>query len=578
MSAYERGARRTAAQSVLPAPPADGRQPLPEMNATTNSCLWSMPQLRCQRLVAGDNNSRLVCAASDGQEGASDMYAALVSLSALIVPAAVLLNLAVVVTVYMNRRLHTVINVLVTVLCMNNVMWTGIPIILVSFPNLRQPWTCPTFWFFFVVTRSVMFTSIVMITLLRYFIVVKNHSFPPNKCNIASFVTATLAVGVTKWMVQSLFNELKCQKEVAWTPDNFAIIDKLDTTSNVAPVSILLVLLEYGSGITILSFCYVKILRKNVQSRERLQQFSNGQPTGQEPKDRSTTEGVAEHRADHTQPVQKSSDSVSQPSTSGRHQELVAPGRQSAAPSRPAAQSDRAVSSATLPEIEPETPAFPEVAGRVRFQLSNTQHRPYHSGTTDRPPDEPPAPPPARPADADPTAESRPLPCPASAQRVRSASPASRCGRPACLTLQPARLLHAVTGGPAAGAAPPQVPVGIMPRPRAGRRRVDIVAGASLAGCLLLFLAALVPILAIVRLLPGTECVILPRRRLLVLTATVAGSGSAAVFSAALLVVFSRDFRQAFSRTCRAAAGAVGITSEYGANHSGHGPAARNGT
>ncbi|KAF0288985.1 hypothetical protein FJT64_012665 [Amphibalanus amphitrite] len=96
----------------------------------SNQCLLRTPQLRCQRLAvstaAGANTSRLVCAASDGQERATDMYAALVALSVLIVPVAALLNLAVVVTVYMNRRLHTVINVLVTVLCMNNVMWTGL--------------------------------------------------------------------------------------------------------------------------------------------------------------------------------------------------------------------------------------------------------------------------------------------------------------------------------------------------------------------------------------------------------------------------------------------------------------------
>ncbi|KAF0289740.1 hypothetical protein FJT64_012042 [Amphibalanus amphitrite] len=96
----------------------------------SSRCLLRTPQLRCQRLAvstaAGANTSRLVCAASDGQERATDMYAALVALSVLIVPVAALLNLAVVVTVYMNRRLHTVINVLVTVLCMNNVMWTGL--------------------------------------------------------------------------------------------------------------------------------------------------------------------------------------------------------------------------------------------------------------------------------------------------------------------------------------------------------------------------------------------------------------------------------------------------------------------
>ncbi|KAF0288986.1 hypothetical protein FJT64_012666 [Amphibalanus amphitrite] len=252
------------------------------MNATVDNCVLQMPQLRCQRLAvstaAGANTSRLVCAASDGQERATDMYAALVALSVLIVPAAALLNLAVVVTVYMNRRLHTVINVLVTVLCMNNVMWTGIPIILVSFPNLRHPVACNSFLFIFVVS--------------------------------------------------------------------------------------------------------------------------------------------------------------------------------------------------------------------------------------------------------------------------------SRCG-----------LLHLTCREPA-GAA------GERPRPRASRRRVDIVAGASLAGCLLLFLAAFIPVLFIASVMAGTPCAILPWRRLVTMVSIVLGSGGAAVFSAVLLVVFSRDFRQAFVRTCRAAAGAVGVSSEYATRNS----------
>ena len=131
-----------------------------------------MPQLRCQRQADGHNVSRLVCAASDGRERAADMFAALVTLSVLIVPLAVLLNLAVVVTVYMNRRLHTVINVLVTVLCMNNVMWTGIPALMVSYPNLRQPAACELFLFLLIVYSAVMFASIVIITFLRYLTVV----------------------------------------------------------------------------------------------------------------------------------------------------------------------------------------------------------------------------------------------------------------------------------------------------------------------------------------------------------------------------------------------------------------------
>ena len=128
--------------------------------APSNSCVLYMPELSCHREAGPHNSSRLVCASIDGQERAPGLYAVVVALSVFIVPLAVLLNLAVVVTVYMNRRLHTVINVLVTVLCMNNVMWTGIPIIIVSHPSLRQPAACQGFLFLFIVNRSVMFATL----------------------------------------------------------------------------------------------------------------------------------------------------------------------------------------------------------------------------------------------------------------------------------------------------------------------------------------------------------------------------------------------------------------------------------
>ncbi|KAF0289741.1 hypothetical protein FJT64_012043 [Amphibalanus amphitrite] len=535
------------------------------MNATGDNCVLQMPQLRCQRLAvstaAGANTSRLVCAASDGQERATDMYAALVALSVLIVPVAALLNLAVVVTVYMNRRLHTVINVLVTVLCMNNVMWTGIPIILVSFPNLRHPAACSSFLFIFVVSRSVMFACIVMITLLRYFTVVKNHHFPPNKYNIAFFVAATLAVGVTKWVLQTLFKELRCQKEIAWTPDNFVILEKLDESTKVAPATVVLFGVEYGCGIGILIFCYVKILKKTAKSRGRLDQFRNGQPPGQETKHHGTTGAKLDGKAqkdsnstlDHkasgslSQPVL---DGLDQPSTSAQRLPVVAVSeRGKVSPPRLVAQSDGIASPAALPEIEPDTLRKSVRALRFRQKSSTSSHSSLElSALQPAPPTA--AAPAAAAASTDLHQPAADHPSPPPLRRARS-----------CLLLQPARLLHLTCREPA-GAA------GERPRPRASRRRVDIVAGASLAGCLLLFLAAFIPVLFIASVMAGTPCVILPWRRLLTMVSIILGSGGAAVFSAVLLVVFSRDFRQAFVRTCRAAAGAVGVSSEYATRNS----------
>ncbi|KAF0304456.1 hypothetical protein FJT64_023710 [Amphibalanus amphitrite] len=112
------------------------------------SCLLQLDLLQCERLDSG-----VVCSSEDEQTRTARLFAAQVVLTVLLVPAAVLLNGSVVVTVWLNRQLHTVINTLVVVLCANNAVWTVVPVLLAISPNNRGP-TCHATKFIFPATRA----------------------------------------------------------------------------------------------------------------------------------------------------------------------------------------------------------------------------------------------------------------------------------------------------------------------------------------------------------------------------------------------------------------------------------------
>ena len=155
---------------------------------------------------------------------------------------------------------------------MNNVMWMGIPIITVIHPSLQQPAACQGFLFLLTVNRFVMFATIVFIAIFRYLAVVENHSYPPNKSNVTVFVTATIIVGITKWITRVLSGDLRCLDEAAWTPDNFVVLKRPESAIKLVPIGLALRMLEYSSGVPTSIFCYTRILRKTIRSdRERVQ-------------------------------------------------------------------------------------------------------------------------------------------------------------------------------------------------------------------------------------------------------------------------------------------------------------------
>ncbi|KAF0313108.1 hypothetical protein FJT64_000196 [Amphibalanus amphitrite] len=222
---------------------------------STSSCVHELPELQCHWTEPG---TEPVCSAGEADRRAGQLHAVTVLLTGLILPVSVLLNLAVVVTVILNRKLHTIINALVVVLGVSNLVWTGLPIVVLQQMKHLEPVLCAVRASIFIITRGVNFTVIVSITLLRYLMVVRNHSYPANTFNVMLFVTIAVMPAVVKWLIRRSHEVTSCSPVVARNPDGFLIIAKFE--SSIDLVTGLIALVEYGGGLFILGFCYTRIL------------------------------------------------------------------------------------------------------------------------------------------------------------------------------------------------------------------------------------------------------------------------------------------------------------------------------
>ncbi|KAF0296414.1 hypothetical protein FJT64_006147 [Amphibalanus amphitrite] len=178
--------------------------PAPADGTAFSVCLQQMADIVCGMREEPSNVSRLVCTGGVSDRSASVIHTVLVAVTALIVPVSVALNMSVVVTVSDNRTLHTVINLLVSVLCLNNVLWTAIPVLIAIAPDIQNASLWAVFWFIIMVTRTTMFSTIVLITLLRYLGVVKNHSYPMVSCNVVAFVGVAVAPGLVRLAIEEV--------------------------------------------------------------------------------------------------------------------------------------------------------------------------------------------------------------------------------------------------------------------------------------------------------------------------------------------------------------------------------------
>ena len=268
------------------------------------SCLRDVGQLQCHQQPGPGNVSRLVCSSDGGDGRAALLHTVLVSLTALIVPLAIVFNLAVILTVLLNRKLHTVINVLVTVLGINNLAWTGMPVVLTMQARIVLPILCSVRTGIFIITRGVNFTVIVTITVLRYLMVVRNRNYPASAQNVVLFVSVAVLPAILKWIIRRSHRVSACNPVVAQNPDGFLIVAKFVSTFDL--LTGIIAIVEYGGGIFVLAFCYTRILTTTFRARQRVQR--NPEPS-------KITAGASQDER-LARPRQKSSWNICKPSGS----------------------------------------------------------------------------------------------------------------------------------------------------------------------------------------------------------------------------------------------------------------------
>ena len=238
----------------------------------SEQCRREWRQLDCQHQDAEQPSSRLVCTARDDHNpSVFSIYVLLMSLIVTSVTLALLLNAAVMVTVMLNRRLHTIINYLVILGCLNNILWTALPLLEANVRGQLSDFACKVRFFVVRLTPANNFFLLVTTTFLRYLIVMKNRRFHASRRNI--FTVSSFAL-LPSFLSIALIGEYgtsygRCSETIAWTPDNFKI--------SIAPQRedreqvLILAASMYGIGFVILALCYASILKKAVNSRRLVQ-------------------------------------------------------------------------------------------------------------------------------------------------------------------------------------------------------------------------------------------------------------------------------------------------------------------
>ena len=526
------------------------------------SCLQDVPQLQCHRHTGPDNTSHLVCSDGAGDRRAANMYTAMVALNGLILPLTVALNLTVVVTVLLNRKLHTVVNVLVVVLGINNLVWTAFPVVVVQQAKQLEPLQCAMRAFLFINTRSINFTVIVTITVLRYLIVVRNHSYPAGRRNVLAVVSIAVLPSLIKWFIRRSHEVTSCSPVVAKNPDGFLLVIKFEHTIDF--LTGLIAVVEYGGGLCILGFCYTRILVTTARSRRRVE-------APEIARRKMEQENVA--NVSQQPPVcnqQTMTVSVLRQSRSFRFHGDTHPSSSNVEPSvsagppphGPGPTSQRSTSTRGS---EKQGTLFKDMKCAISSSISTSQ---TSDGSS------------ARQRDSFSTMLDVPVSQVHSKMNttlvvVQSLNGETSAGgtstdqippftaraqqQPAgaasdSLTLQPMNLLNDSAGGSRTSSASARDftsphPINRLPQPFSAR--VDIVATLSMTAFIVILFLVIFPYTLGVGLVNSRSvCVITAEMRLVMLTIVLVSSGMGAVLSPIALVLFSADFRKGFRSLC----------------------------
>ena len=258
------------------------------MTNLTQECLTQVRELlKCHLHRTEDNDSRPICEPRNiaDSENTGATHAVFLSVVIVTVVLTLVLNLAVLVTIAVNKKLHTLINYLVSLMCANQLIWIIFPMNEIFTDPHTSEIFCKIRVFTIRFTSAVTSGLMVTITLLRYLMVVRNHRYPAAKRNIlmftmlagVPFVLRTLIPFVLRTLTLSYEDYGRCAPVVAWTPNDYTI--KTMPTRVKSLKRIIVFALEHIIGFAIILFCSAKILSKARASKKRLRGHAIGRIT-----------------------------------------------------------------------------------------------------------------------------------------------------------------------------------------------------------------------------------------------------------------------------------------------------------
>ena len=245
---------------------SDGLMP----NLSSQCLLHVQERLECHARPTSDNASELICEPRGDDNGVESARAHAVFLSVAVISTVltVVLNLAVLLIICLTKKLHTIVNYIVSLLCINQMSWAFIPVIEAYDLPTSSPHFCITRYILYAMTGSLNFGFIVTITLLRYLLVVKNHNYPTNWQNLMLFTIVPVLQCVVQTLLYVAHTGERCGSFFGKTSAGY-MITKLAHKQHDSILRIVIII-ERIAGFTVLLFCYAKIFGKVIASRKRV--------------------------------------------------------------------------------------------------------------------------------------------------------------------------------------------------------------------------------------------------------------------------------------------------------------------
>ena len=536
---------------------------LPDVLVNLSSqCLHHLQELECYICITSDNISKLVCDSKDGNDAATTAkhHTAFMSVAVVTALLAIVLNSTVLLTIFLSRKLHTIVNYLVALLCLNQLFWTVFPVIEMCDLPVLVPQFCTVRYIMYFIPTTWTFSLIVTVTLVRYSLVVHNHSYPTNWQNILLFTIIPVLPGIAQLKLLMDHTSGQCGAIFATTSAGHTIT-RLPPRKYIAEFGILIIA-ECVAGFTVLFFCYFRILAKIIASRKLVtSSLRNGQ----------TTTGIRQPVASRTRRLYSCFTGRAQSDLPTADQQPL-PGiplatfPRSGADQRPLGDTaasrlhpatGRQMTSKQTPATSERShlrPPTPQRCGKSTQNIARRTKAGLHGrGSSSDPADCwrcTPGPSTQREVVTTPS----PLTCTPgpSTQRVAATTPSVLT-----ITVRPVNEPSSGAGTSAtSGEEPPSRETRRAPPAELTARglqtgKVDVIATMAMVTYLGTFILSFAPYLGIHQYAKELRCILMPGARYHVFTLILSSGGFMAVATPLVCVIFSQDFREAFVHCCR---------------------------